>query len=219
MTWTKYLFFLSAITCCSFCYAKNSKNQPLKQQQSQVSEDLAYVIWNIMTTYEGEYNFQELMLNLKKLNTGKVKSKPLNDCYASLITSLKNKAKEKEILNLQAAESYLCKISNRNDIHEMVKDKLYYKIATTGVGEELKNPNNAPLISFRERDLNGETLSENTGIRISLSEMIPGLRKALQGMKVGEKREVFIHPDLAYREFPKPEPYSLIIIEVFLVSL
>ncbi|VHO00798.1 hypothetical protein [Candidatus Rhabdochlamydia sp. T3358] len=107
------------------------------------------------------------------------KSKPLKDCYASLITSLNNKIKEKEILNLQAAESYLCKISNREDIHEIVKDKLYYKIATTGAGEELKNTNNTPLISFRERALDGETLSENTsGVRISLSEMIPGLHKA-----------------------------------------
>lgn len=219
MTWTKYLFFLSTITCCACCYSKNSKNQPLRQQQSQVSEDLAHVIWNIMTTYEGEYNFQELMLNLKKINAGKIQAKPLKDCYASLITSLNNKIKEKEILNLQAAESYLRKVSNRENIHEIVKDKLYYKIANTGTGEELKN-NNAPSISFRERDINGETLSENTsGIRISLSEMIPGLRKALQGMRVGEKREIFIHPDLAYREFPKPEPYSLIIIEVSLVSL
>ncbi|QZA59279.1 FKBP-type peptidyl-prolyl cis-trans isomerase [Candidatus Rhabdochlamydia porcellionis] len=220
MTWTKYLFFLLIITCCTYCHAKNSKNQPLKQQQSQVSEDLAHVIWNIMTTYEGEYNFRELMLNLKRLNTGKIQVKPLKGCYDSLITSLKNKVKEKEILNLQAAESYLCKISNRDDIYEIVKDKLYYKTVTTGAGEELKNTNNTPLISFRERDLNGEILSENiSGIRISLSEMIPGLRKALEGMKVGEKREVFIHPDLAYREFPKPEPYSLIIIEVSLISL
>ena len=219
MTWTKYLFFLPIITCCTYCYSKNSEKPSLKQQQSQVSEDLVHVIWNIMTTYEGEYNFRELMLKLKKINTGQVKSKPLKDCYASLITSLNKKIKEKEILNLQAAESYLCKVSNREDIHEIVKDKLYYKIKITGAGEELKN-NNAPLISFRERDINGETLSENTsGIRISISEMIPGLCKALQGMRVGEKREIFIHPDLAYREFPKPEPYSLIIIEVSLVSL
>jgi FKBP-type peptidyl-prolyl cis-trans isomerase len=219
MTWTKYLF-LSTIACCAYCYAKNSKHQSFKQHQSQVSEDLAHIIWNIMTTYEGEYHFQEFMLNLNMLNTGQVKPKPLKDCYSSLITSLKNKAKEKEILNLQAAESYLCKISNREDIHEIVKKKLYYKTITIGTGEELKNTNNTPLISFRERDLNGETLSENiSGIRISLSEMIPGLRKALEGMRVGEKREIFIHPDLAYREFPKPEPCSLIIIEVSLISL
>ncbi|PWU14781.1 MAG: hypothetical protein C5B45_03895 [Chlamydiae bacterium] len=137
------------------------------------------------------------------MHAGRIQAKPLKDCYASLITSLNNKIKEKEILNLQAAASYLCKISNREDIHEIVKGKLYYKTVTTGAGEELKNTNNTPLISFRERDLHGETLSENIlGIRISLSEMIPGLRKALQGMRVGEKREVFIHPDLAYREFP-----------------
>lgn len=148
MTWTKYLFLVPIIACCTYCYAKNSKNQSLKQQQSQVSEDLAHVIWNIMTTYEGEYNFRELMLNLKKLNTGQVQSKPLKDCYDSLITSLKNKAKKKEILNLQAAESYLCKMSNRDDIHEIVKDKLYYKTATTGTGEELKNTNNTPFDFF-----------------------------------------------------------------------
>ncbi|PWU14780.1 MAG: hypothetical protein C5B45_03890 [Chlamydiae bacterium] len=66
MTWTKYLFFLLMITCSSFCYTKNSKKPPLKQQKSQVSEDLAHVIWNIMATYEGEYNFQELNLILRK---------------------------------------------------------------------------------------------------------------------------------------------------------
>lgn len=214
MTWKKWSFFLLTITYCTCCYSKNSKNQ------SQVSEDLAHVVWDIMTTYEGEYNFQEVLLILKKLDAGRIESKPLKDCYASLITSLANKATEKELLNLQTAESHLCKIANRNDIHELVKDKLYYKIITAGVGEEIKNIKNAPLISFREKTLNGEILSENTsGIRILPSEMIPGLRQALEGMKVGEKREVFIHPNLAYREFPKPEPYSLIVIEVSLLSL
>jgi len=30
---------------------------------------------------------------------------------------------------------------------------------------------------------------------------------------VGEKREIFLHPDLAYGEFPKPEPNSLIVCD------
>ncbi|MGL4540677.1 MAG: FKBP-type peptidyl-prolyl cis-trans isomerase [Candidatus Rhabdochlamydia sp.] len=220
MTWKKWHFFLLIITYCTCCFSKNRENPSLKQHQSQVSEDLAHVVWDIMETYEGEYNFQEVLLTLKKLNTGRIESKPLKDCYPSLITSLANKATEKELLNLQAAESYLCKIANRKDIQELVKDKLYYKILTDGVGKEIKNIKNAPLISFREKTLNGKILSENTsGIRILSSEMIPGLRQALEGMKVGEKREVFIHPNLAYREFPKPEPYSLIVIEVSLLSL
>lgn len=220
MTWKKWSFFLLTITYCTCCFSKNRENLSLKQHQSQVSEDLAHVVWDIMETYEGEYNFQEVLLTLKKLNAGQVKSKPLKDCYTSLITSLAKKATEKEMLNLQAAESYLCQIANREDIHEIVKDRLYYKIITAGVGEENKNIKNAPLISFREKTLSGKILSENTsGIRISLSEMIPGLRQALEGMKVGEKRELFIHPNLAYREFPKPEPYSLIVIEVSLISL
>ncbi|QVL54977.1 MAG: FKBP-type peptidyl-prolyl cis-trans isomerase [Simkaniaceae bacterium] len=172
-----------------------------------------------MTTYEGEYNFDELSDNLQKLSTGKLKPKPLNDCYASLTESLEKKAEEKELLNLQAANSYLRKISNMNGIYEVVKDRLYYRVLSLGKGEEIKSVNNTPLVAFREKTLTGEVLSENvSGIRIPFSEMIPGLRRGLEGMNVGEKREIYIHPDLAYREFPKPEPYSLIIIEITVIS-
>lgn len=48
--------------------------------------------------------------------------------------------------------------------------------------------------------------------------MITGLRSGLEGMSVGEKREVYVDPDLAHREFPKPEPYSLIIVEITVIS-
>ncbi len=201
------------------CSSEEEKNQSLKQQQFQVSEDLAHVLWNIMTTYEGEYNFNELLVNLRNLSVGKLKPKPLNDCYVSLMESLEKKAEERELLNLQAANSYLRKISNMNGIYEVVKDRLYYRVVGLGEGGEIKSVNNTPLIAFREKTLTGEVLSENiSGIRIPLSEMIPGLRRGLEGMNVGEKREIYIHPDLAYREFPKPEPYSLIIVEITVIS-
>ncbi|MCP5505405.1 MAG: FKBP-type peptidyl-prolyl cis-trans isomerase [Chlamydiales bacterium] len=67
--------------------------------------------------------------------------------------------------------------------------------------------------------MDGKILSKNPlGIRLPLSETIIGLRKGMKGMRTGEKRELHIHPNLAYGEFPKPEPNSIIIIEVTLVS-
>jgi peptidylprolyl isomerase len=219
MIWTKWYFFLIIFSCLSYCHSEEQKKQSPKQHQSQVSEDLAHLFWHIMTTYEGEYNLEEVLANLKELSTGNLKVKLLTDCYVSLMESMEKKAEEKGLLNLQAAKSYLQKVSNMNDIHELIEGKLYYRIVIAGVGEKI-SVDKTPLISFKEKTLNGEILSENiSGVRIPLADMIQGLRKGLEGMKIGEKREIFIHPDFAYGEFPKPEPYSLIIVEVSIIAL
>lgn len=208
-------FFLVSFICLSFCYSEEDKKDRL-----QVSEDLAQVLWNIAGAYEGEYSFEEMFLNLWKLNTGKLEPKPLNECYPSLLESLEKKALEKEIFNLQAADSYLQKIKKIKGVNELVESKLYYEVINIGKGEIIKDKNSAPLISYVEKTLNDEILSEqSSGVRLPLSEMISGLRIGVEGMSVGEKRKIFIHPDFAYGEFPKPEPYSLIILEVTLLSL
>ena len=220
MTWIKWRFFLITFFYLNCCYSEENKNEPIQKHQSQVSEDLAQVLWNVMQTYEGEYSFKELIVNLWKLDVGRQESKPLDECFASLMEALEIKATDQEITNLQVADSYLQKLKPINGIHELVKDKLYYKVITPGTGEVVKDlSESSPLISFKEKTINGEILSENTlGIRIPFSEVIAGFRNGLEGIRVGEKREIFIHPDLAYGEFPKPEPYSLIVIEVNLIS-
>lgn len=218
MIWTKWFFCLITFFCITGYSEENKKNR------SQVSEDLAHVLWHIMKNYEGEYNFDQLCATLSNLNIGKLKNKSLDDCYASLIKSIEKKAIEKGELNLQTANSYLQKLGTTPDcqpcgIHEVVKNKLYYKVIKPGTGDPLSNLNSSPLISFKEKTLTGEILSDYTsGIRIPLSETISGLQKGIKGIKVGEKRELFIHPDLAYGEFPKPDPYSLIIIEVTFIA-
>lgn len=213
ITRMKSIFFLTFFAL-SLCHA--AENKP---NQSLVSEDLAHVLWNIMETYEGEYSFEELLVNLWKLSSGKLQHKPLGDCYASLMESMTNKATERGMNNLQIANSYLQKIKTAEGVNELVEDKLYYKVEHYGEGEKIKDSNSAPLISFKEKTLSEKILTEHSGIRLPLSEVISGLRQGIEGIRVGEKRKIFIHPDYAYGEFPKPEPHSVIVIEVTLLSL
>lgn len=219
MSWKKWillLIFFSSIAS----YSEEDKNQSLKNNRSSVSDDLAHVLWHVMKSYDGEYDFQELISMLSKLNERKIKDKPLDECYSSLLEALEKKASEKAVLNLQAANSFLQKLDAIPGINEIVRNKLYYKIIKPGKGETVSNLTHSPLISLKEKTLSGEILSDySSGIRIPLSETISGLQKGLVGIRVGETREIFIHPDFAYRDFPKPEPHSLIIIEVTLVSL
>ncbi len=213
--WILFFIIFSSTTS----YSEEDKSQVLKKNQLSVSDDLAHVLWNVMKSYDGEYDFQELVSTLSKLNERKIKDKPLDECYSSLLEALEKKASEKTDLNLQIANSFLQKLETTPGINEIVKHKLYYKIIKPGKGESISNFTHSPLISFKEKTLSGEILSEYNSIRIPLSETISGLQKGLVGIKVGEKREIFIHPDFAYGDFPKPEPYSLVMIEVTLISL
>lgn len=219
MSWKKWVLFLIVFSSTA-AYSEENKSQSLKKSQLSVSDDLAHVLWNVMKSYEGEYDFQELVSTLSKLNEKKIKDKPLDKCYSSLLEVLAKRASEKAVLNLQMANSFLQKLEETPGVNEVVKHKLYYKVIKPGKGESISNFTHSPLISFKEKTLNGEILSEySSGIRIPLSETISGLQKGMIGIKVGEKREIFIHPDLAYGEFPKPESNSLVVIEVTLISL
>lgn len=219
MSWKKWVLFLIVFSSTA-AYSEEDKSQSLKKNQSSVSDDLAHVLWHVMKSYDGEYDFHELISTLSKLNEKKIKDKPLDECYSSMLEALEKKASEKAVLNLQIANSFLQKLEATPSMNEVVKHKLYYKVIKPGKGESISNFTHSPLISFKEKTLNGEILSEySSGIRIPLSETISGLQKGLVGIKVGEKREIFIHPDFAYGDFPKPEPNSLIMIEVTLVSL
>ncbi len=225
MSWKKWveaiasvLFFI--VFSSMAADSEEDKSQSVQKNQLSVSDDLAHVLWHIMKSYDREYDFQELVNTLGKLNEKKIKDKPLDECYSSLLEALEKKASEKAASNLQMANSFLQKLEATPGVNEVVKQKLYYKVITPGEGESIRDFTSSPLISFKEKTLSGEVLSEySSGVRIPLSETISGLQKGLVGIKVGEKREIFIHPDLAYREFPKPEAFSLVVIEVTLVSL
>ena len=207
--------YIMCMMSVSYCYSEESN-----KQTSQVSEDLAQVLWKIMEAYENEYVFEELFVNLWKLNTGRLKSKPLSECYGSLLAAIEKKAEEKYDTNLQKVNHYLKEIKQMDDFHEVIEDKVYYEIVNLGSGKMIQDLNSSPLISFTEKTLNGRILSENrSGIRLPLKEVISGLRIGLIGMREGELRRVFIHPDFAYKEIPKPEPFSMIIIELSLLAL
>ena len=54
--------------------------------------------------------------------------------------------------------------------------------------------------------------------QLSLDEIIPGLRAGLLGMKEGEKRTIYIHPDMAYGTNGYLPPNSLLTFEIEIVK-
>lgn len=55
-------------------------------------------------------------------------------------------------------------------------------------------------------------------ILLPLTKVIPGFSQGMQGMKEGEVRVLYIHPDLAYGTAGQLPPNSLLIFEVKLIE-
>jgi FKBP-type peptidyl-prolyl cis-trans isomerase len=127
--------------------------------------------------------------------------------------------------NLKAANAFLEKNAKEKGVVEIepdkLQDKLQYLIVKQGSGNEVKE-GDSPQIQYTGKYLDGTVFgsSQDTGgpITIPLNQTIPGFAKGLMGMKEGEVRKIFVHPDLGYGKAGHLPPNSLLIFEVELVK-
>lgn len=123
--------------------------------------------------------------------------------------------------NLQAAEKFLRDNSKEEGIVEVEPGKLQYLVLEKGQGQTVTE-HASPKVEYQGKYLDGTVFgsSKETGgpITIPLDQTIPGFSKGLLGMKEGEKRRIFVHPDLGYGMSGHLPPNSLLIFDVDLIQ-
>ncbi len=123
--------------------------------------------------------------------------------------------------NLKKGEEFLQKNRMEDGVVELEPGKLQYQILTIGKGETVKEEN-SPLIHYNGKFMDGESFgsTEQAGspIVLTLSQTIPGFKKGIVGMREGEKRRLFVHPDLAYGTSGPLPPNSLLIFDVEVIK-
>ncbi|SCA63698.1 Peptidyl-prolyl cis-trans isomerase Mip [Chlamydiales bacterium SCGC AG-110-M15] len=123
--------------------------------------------------------------------------------------------------NLKAAEDFLRENVVARDVVELESGKLQMTILEEGSGDEVLETN-TPLIHYTGKYLDGTVFgsSEDNGepIRLPLDQTIAGFGKGLVGSKEGEKRRLFIHPDMGYGTAGHLPPNSLLIFDVEIVK-
>ncbi|MES2273917.1 MAG: FKBP-type peptidyl-prolyl cis-trans isomerase [Chlamydiota bacterium] len=104
---------------------------------------------------------------------------------------------------LQQTTCFFEQISNQKNVHCLIPNKLYFCILkeSTSINALSKN-NRAIKAKYLLKDCEENVLVGSYELQeppiLNLDEMIPGLSYGLLGMKEGEIREIFIHPDFAY---------------------
>ncbi len=123
--------------------------------------------------------------------------------------------------NLEKAERFLEENEKKDGVITIKAGKLQCKILKEGDGFATVDESCSPLISYKGKLLNDETpfgASREPEI-FDLHESIPGFREGIIGMKKGEMRELYIHPDLAYGTKGTLPRNSLITFQVEVVEV
>jgi peptidylprolyl isomerase len=142
--------------------------------------------------------------------------------YEEMMAAVQERAfKEMSQANLKSADEFMAKNQRANGVIELIPGKLQYMILREGQGSAVE-AHSSPKIHYTGKYQDGTVFgtSEEMGgpITIPLDQTIPGFSKGIVGMKEGEKRRLFVHPDLGYGTTGQLPPNELLIFDIELVK-
>lgn len=119
--------------------------------------------------------------------------------------------------NISEANTFLSSNAEKEGVIAL-DTKLQYQVVRTGSGEPVSS-DSVPLIQYKGTLLDGTTFaSSDIPIALPLKQSIPGFSKGLEGMREGEKRTLYIHPELTQGLAAQLPPNALVIFEVEVIK-
>jgi peptidylprolyl isomerase len=195
-----------------------SSNDSQQPEIAKISEAFGHLIGKNLESLGFQFDMQAVVQGLKDASVGK--SSPMSEVECiQAITSIQEAAyKEQSQVNLAKAEEFLKKNKKGKNIVSLEKGKVQYKVEKEGLGNSIQ-PNLTPVIRYVGKFLDGSVFGQSQEDEpISLDEMIPGLKQGMLGMKEGEKRTIYIHPEMAYGTKGTLPPNSLLTFEIEVIK-
>lgn len=183
------------------------------KQKKEESECVGDILWQELKKIPIEYEL-DLVLDTLRKNATLIR-KPSIAPQATLSRYITKSYEEQSQRALERANAFFNNLASKQNLNVLEPGKLAFRVLCVGSGPKI-DENASPLLHFSEQDLDGDVLynTHDSPMRISLAETILGFKLGVSGMRVGEKREIFVHPDFAYKKLGKTKPNQLLIYEV-----
>ena len=205
------------------------ENESLKNLQASTQKDIEKISNALGHHFIQNLESLGLDVNLNQVVRGiqdhlKGEAPPMShsECLTALNIIQEEAFQKKSKENLQKAEQFLEKNKQESGVIEIEPGKLQYIQLQTGSGVESVHMESSPVIRYSGTFLDGKVLGESQEDEaISMNEItIEGLKKAILGMREGDKRRIFIHPDLGYQsDAPlSSSPNSLLTFDVEIIK-
>lgn len=219
-----FISALSIITCSMLLNADEKAEAPSVKKEAQtidiakISEAYGHLLGKSLQNSGVKLDIAKLIKGVQDSAAGKESPMSEVECVQAITAAQEKVFKEQSQDNLKKAENFLQDNAKDKKVVSLENGKVQYRIEKEGSGTLLET-HFSPLIRYTGKFLDGSVFSaSNEEEKIYLEEMIPGLRSGLIGMKEGEKRIVYIHPELAYGSNGYFPPNSLLTFEIELVQ-
>lgn len=201
---------------------KEASKKEVEINMDKVSETLGHLLIKQLSNPAISFNIDKIVDGMKAATTGK--AAPLTEAeYEEQILAIQEKIFQKTSeKNLDDAMSFLEKNQKADGVITL-SDKLQYKVLEQGADDSVQITNEMkPMIHYTGKLMDGtvfaSSIDSKNPITLSLKETIAGFSKGLLGMKKGEKRILYIHPELAYGMASHLPPNSLLVFEVEVIE-
>ncbi len=225
---------ISAVLAMGFCYGDSPEDENFSGTATQVeasdndtvnnqviSEAFGHFIGRNLNSPGVNFDLDSIIKGIRKGAAGE--AAPMSDQdYEQAMTKLQERAFETMASeNLDTANKFMEKNIDNEEVVEIESGKLQYLTLSEGEGDKVQ-AHSTPLIHYTGKYLDGTVFgcSEEVGgpITIPLDQTIPGFSKGLLGMREGEKRRLFIHPDLGYGTLGNLPPNALLVFDIEIIK-
>lgn len=192
-----------------------------KDDITRASEAFGHFIGRNLKAPGVNFDLEGIIKGMRDGASGK--PAPMKDKeYEELMSKIQEQAyKQLAEENLKAANDFMTNNAKTENLIVIEPGKLEYIREKEGQGAAVAE-HSAPLVKYTGKYLDGTVFgsSDETGgpISLPLDQTIPGIIKSVVGMKEGEKRKIFVHPDLGYGTTGQLPPNSLLIFEVEVIK-
>ncbi|QVL57930.1 MAG: FKBP-type peptidyl-prolyl cis-trans isomerase [Simkaniaceae bacterium] len=202
---------------------KNDATEELMEDNGKidlqkVSQAFGHLIGKNLDSLGFEFDMTEVIKGMEDSVAGK--ESPMNETECVQAISLVQEEAFQKLANknLDDANSFMVGNSSEEGVVVLEKDKLQYKVEKTGEGAVVEK-HFSPMIRYSGKFLDGKVFGASQEDElISLDETISGFSQGIVGMKEGEKRTIFIHPELGYGTSGYLPPNSLLVFEIEVVK-
>lgn len=191
---------------------------------NKLSQAYGHLIVKTLDTPVIKLNFDGVIQGMREGKENK--TSPMNEQeYEEAVALVQEYAfQEMAEKNLAEATEFLAKNAKAAGVIELQPGKLQYIVENAGRPDGLVvKENSMPTILYTGTYANGSvfgsTQESGEAVPILLTQTIPGFRQGLLGMKEGEKRKIFIHPDLGYGTSGQLSPNALLVFDVEVVKV
>jgi peptidylprolyl isomerase len=211
--------FLLPLLCVGFLFAEDEQpKEETRPNVERISEAFGHLLGKNLDGMGMKFDIAKVIKGLQDASEGKTAPMSETECVQAITAAQESAFKETASENLKEAEQFLATNKEASDVKTLEEGKLQYKVTHEGKGAVV-DENSTPLIRYTGKFLNGTVFGASKEEEVvHLDETIPGFSKGLLGMKEGEKRTLFIHPNLGYGTHGYLPPNSLLTFEIEVVQ-